>query len=59
MKSIIYHEIIQVDDHEHVVFEMNYSERINELIKDGIMDDNINDITDYIVDDITNNEALQ
>jgi len=59
MKSIIYHEIIQVDDHEHVVFEMNYSERINELIKDGIIDDNINDITDYIVDDITNNEALQ
>jgi hypothetical protein len=59
VKSIIYHEIIQVDDHEHVVFEMNYSERINELIKDGIMDDNINDITDYIVDDITNNEALQ
>ena len=59
MKSIIYHEIIQVDDHEHVVFEMNYSEKINELIEDNIIDDNINDITDYIVDDITNNAALQ
>jgi hypothetical protein len=52
VKSIIYHEIIQVDDHEHVVFEMNYSEKINELIENNIIDDNINDITDYIVDDI-------
>jgi hypothetical protein len=59
VKSIIYHEIIQVDDHEYVVFEMNYSEKINELIENNIIDDNINDITDYIVDDITNNAALQ
>jgi hypothetical protein len=55
MKSIIYRESIQIEKHEHVVFEIDYSESINELIKDNILSDCEQDIIDYITDDIVNN----
>ena len=58
MKSIVYRESIQICDHEHVVFEVDYSETINELIKNNLSHDSVEDITNYITDDIQNNMAL-
>ena len=58
MKSIVYRESIQICGHEHIVFEVDYSETIDELIENNFIHDSVEDITNYITDDIQNNMAL-
>ncbi len=59
MKSVTYKEIIiiQTDDgiEEHVtVFEMDYTESIQQALNDKLIEPSKKDICDYIIDDIVN-----
>ena len=56
MKQVIYKEIIVIDDREYTVSNCDYSESVNELIYDNILEDDNQDIVNHIVDDITNSQ---
>ena len=54
IKQIIYKEVIEIDGREYTVFNCDYSESINEAIKDQIIENDNQEIINYIVDDIVN-----
>jgi hypothetical protein len=54
IKQIIYKEVIEIDGREYTVFNRDYSESINEAIKDQIIENDNQEIINYIVDDIVN-----
>ena len=56
MKQVIYKEIIVIDGREYTVSSCDYSESVNELIYDNILEDDNQDIVNHIVDDITNSQ---
>jgi len=48
MKEVIYYKIISIDGRDHTISCCDYSESINELIKDNILEDNDSEIVDHI-----------
>jgi uncharacterized membrane-anchored protein len=54
-KQIIYKEIIEIDGREYTVSNCDYSESIQQLIQDQILEDDNQEIINHIVDDIVNN----
>lgn len=55
-KQIIYKEVIEIDGCEYTVSTCDYSDSIQELIKDGFIEEADNqEIINHIVDDIVNN----
>ena len=54
MKQITYTEIVEIDGERYAVSSCDYSESIAELIKDGILNNNNQEIVNHIVDDIVN-----
>lgn len=56
MKQVIYKEIIEIDGCEYTVSTCDYSESINELIEDNILDDNNQEIINHLIDDIVNSQ---
>ena len=47
-------EIVEIDGERYTVSCCDYSESISELIKDGVLYGNNQEIVNHIVDDITN-----
>jgi hypothetical protein len=54
MKQVIYKEVIIIDNQEYTVTSCDYSNSIDELINDNVLEDSSQDIVAYIVDDIVN-----
>jgi hypothetical protein len=54
-KQIIYKEVIEIGGKQYTVSNCDYSESIQELIKDNILEDDNQEIINHIVDDIVNN----
>ena len=54
-KQIIYKEIIEIDGRQYTVSNCDYSESIQELINDNVLEDDAQEIINHIVDDIVNN----
>lgn len=54
MKQVTYKEIIVIDGSEYYVSTHEYTDVIDQLIRDSIISDNNQDIINHIVDDITN-----
>jgi len=55
-KQIIYKEIIEIDGREYIVTTCDYSNSINELIQDQMIENDNQEIINYIVDDIVNSQ---
>jgi hypothetical protein len=53
-KQIIYKEVIEIDGKQYTVSSCDYSESIQELIKDNIIENDNQEIINHIVDDIAN-----
>ena len=53
MKQIIYKEIVEIDGINHIILSCDYSESINEAISDEVLQDNNDEIIDYMI--YTNN----
>ena len=58
MKQIIYKEIVEIDGINHIILSCDYSESINEAISDEVLQDNNDEIIDYITDDILSSQFL-
>jgi len=56
MKQVIYKEIVEIDGISHIILSCDYSESINEAISDEVLQDNNDEIIDYITDDIVNSQ---
>lgn len=56
MKQVIYKEIVEIDGINHVIVSCDYSESINEAISDEVLQDNNDEIIDYITDNIVNSQ---
>ena len=56
MKQVIYKEVIEIDGRKYTVTTCDYSDSINELIKDQILSDDNQHIVNHIVDDIVNSQ---
>jgi aspartate/glutamate racemase len=54
MKQVIYKEIVEIDGISHIILSCDYSNSINEAISDEVLQDNNDEIIDYITDDIVN-----
>jgi len=54
MKKVFYKEIIEIDSQQYVVTSCDYSESINELICDEMIESDGQSIIDCIIDDIVN-----
>jgi len=54
MKQVIYKEIVEIDGISHIILSCDYSKSINEAISDEVLQDNNDEIIDYITDDIVN-----
>lgn len=54
-KLIIYKEVIEIDGKEYTVSNCDYSESIQKLIQDQVLEDDNQEIINHIVDDIVNN----
>lgn len=57
MTEIIYQERVIIDGQPFNVFTRNYTVTIDKAKRDGAVSDKPRAIVDYIIDDITNNEA--
>ena len=55
-KQIIYKEIIQIDGCEYTVTTCDYSDSVNELIQNQIIENDNQEIINHIVDDIVNSQ---
>lgn len=55
-KQIIYKEIIQIDGREYTVTTCDYSDSVNELIQNQIIENDNQEIINHIVDDIVNSQ---
>jgi hypothetical protein len=55
-KQIIYKEIIQINGREYTVTTCDYSDSVNELIQNQIIENNNQEIINHIVDDIVNSQ---
>ncbi len=51
MKQVLYRHVISIDGREYTVHSCDYSESINELIQDQILEDNNQEIVDTILQD--------
>jgi len=56
MKQVIYKEIIEIDGTNYIIVSCDYSESIDEAISDEVLQDNNDEIIDYITDDIVNSQ---
>jgi hypothetical protein len=55
-KQIIYKEVIEIDGREYTVTTCDYSDSINELIQDQMIENDNQEIINHIVDDIVNSQ---
>jgi hypothetical protein len=55
-KQIIYKEIIQINGREYTVTTCDYSDSVNELIQNQIIENDNQEIINHIVDDIVNSQ---
>jgi hypothetical protein len=53
-KQIMYKEVIEIDRKQYTISNCDYSESIQELIKDNIIENDNQEIINHIVDDIAN-----
>ena len=56
MKEIIYKEIVEIDGQQYVVTSCDYSESIDELIRDEVIEHDSQSIIDHIIDGIVNRD---
>ena len=56
IKQIIYKEVIEIDGREYTVTTCDYSDSINELIQDQMIENDNQEIINHIVDDIVNSQ---
>jgi hypothetical protein len=54
MKKVFYKGIIKIDGQHYVVVSRDYSESIDELICDEVIEPDSQSIIDYVIDDIVN-----
>ena len=55
-KQIIYKEIIEIDGREYTVTTCDYSDSVDELIQNQIIENDNQEIINHIVDDIVNSQ---
>jgi len=56
VKEIIYKEIVEIDGQQYVLTSCDYSESIDELIRDEVIEHDNQSIIDHIIDDIVNQD---
>mgnify|MGYP007032706890 CR=1 FL=1 len=49
MKQVLYRHVITIDGYEYTVHNCDYSESIDEMIRDQILEDNNQEIIDTIL----------
>lgn len=55
-KQIIYKEIIEIDSYEYKVAEFDYSAFVNDAINQNFITDDNQDIINWVIDDIVNQQ---
>lgn len=56
MKQVIYSVVISIDGKDYTVSSCDYSELITELIAEKMLENNNQEIINYVVDDITDSQ---
>lgn len=54
-REVIYQETVCIDGRTYVLLSLNYTDSINEQIRDEVIEDENQAIIDSVVDDIVNN----
>ena len=58
MKRVTYREVIHIDGFDYTISTLDYTDSIEEAIKDEVCGDNNHDIIDWVLDDINSIRTL-